>query len=73
MVGSLDTRLYSQQVDRVHEVLRERYPSLINGKRAYLQHYSAVPHRAKLTKAKLEELNGLEVLPRPAYSPRGTI
>jgi histone-lysine N-methyltransferase SETMAR len=35
---------------------------------ALLQHENAPAHRARLTKEKLEDLQGIEVLPHPAYS-----
>ena len=61
--------LYSEQLGRVYEVLKQKYPTLIRRKRALLQHDNAKPHTAKKTKEKLEEMDGLEVLPHPAYSP----
>ena len=35
---AVDGKLYSKQLDRVYEVLRTRYPELINRKRFLLQH-----------------------------------
>ena len=50
-------------------VLKQRYPTLIHQKRVLLQHDNASAHRANLTKEKLDELDGIEVLPHPSYSP----
>jgi histone-lysine N-methyltransferase SETMAR len=49
--------------------LKQRYPTLIRRKRALLQNDNAPAHRANLTKEKLDELDNIEVLPHPAYSP----
>ncbi|CAF2346816.1 unnamed protein product [Rotaria sp. Silwood2] len=53
----------------VYNVLKQRYPTLMRRERALLQHDNAPAHRANLTKKKLDELDGVEVLPHPAYSP----
>jgi [histone H3]-lysine36 N-dimethyltransferase SETMAR len=66
---AVDGKLYSEQLDRVYEVLRTRYPELINRKRALLQHDNAPAHKSKLVQKKLADLEGLDVLPHPAYSP----
>lgn len=46
--------LYSQQLDRVYEVLKCRYPGLIN--RKLLQHDNAPAHRARLTQDKIRDV-----------------
>lgn len=66
---SVDAKLYCEQLDRVYEELRRRYPALINRKGVLMQQDNAPAHRAKLTQSKLEELEGVEVLPHPPYSP----
>lgn len=66
---AVDADLYCGQLDRVYKVVCNRYPQLVNRKRVLLQHDNAPAHTAKLTKAKIQELNGVEVLPHPAYSP----
>jgi len=66
---AVNATLYTQQLERVHEVLRTRYPGLVNRNQVLLQHDNAPAHRAKMTKAKIQELDGIEVLPHPAYSP----
>jgi histone-lysine N-methyltransferase SETMAR len=64
-----NAELYSEQLKRVYNVLKQRYPTLIRRKRALLQHDNASAHRANLTKEKLDELDDVEVLPHSAYSP----
>lgn len=66
---AVNAELYTEQLERVYNVLKQRYPTLIHQKRALLQHDNASAHRANLTKEKLDELDGIEVLPHPAYSP----
>lgn len=61
--------LYSEQLGRVYETLKQKYPKLISRKQALLLHDNAKPHTAKKTKEMLEEMDGLEVLPHPPYSP----
>ena len=66
---AVSAELYSEQLERVYNILKQRYPTLIHQKRALLQHDNASAHRANLTKEKLDELDGIEVLPHPSYSP----
>ena len=66
---AINAELYCQQLDRVYDKLKEKYPALVNRKRALFQHDNAKPHTAKKTKEKFEELDGVEVLPHPTYSP----
>jgi histone-lysine N-methyltransferase SETMAR len=66
---AVNAELYSEQLERVYNVLKQRYPTLIRGKRALLQHDNAPAHRPNLTKEKLDELDDVEVLPHPPYSP----
>ena len=66
---AVNAELYSEQLERVYNVLTQRYPTLIRRKRALLQHDNAPAHRANLTKEELDELDGVEILPHPAYSP----
>src|SRR4051812_47905942 len=66
---AINAELYCQQLDRVYDKLKEKYPALVNRKRALFQQDNAKPHTAKKTKEKSEELDGIEVLPYPAYSP----
>ena len=53
----------------MYEKLKEKYPSLVNRKRVCLQQDNAKPHTAIRTKKKIVELEGIELLPHPAYSP----
>lgn len=66
---AISAELYCQQLERVYEKLKQKYPALINRKRALMQQDNAKPHTARKTKDKFEELDGVEVLPHPAYSP----
>jgi [histone H3]-lysine36 N-dimethyltransferase SETMAR len=66
---AVNANLYTQQLDRVYAVLCERYPALVNRNRVLLQHDNAPAHTARLTRGKVQELQGIEVLPHPAYSP----
>lgn len=66
---SIDSELYSAQLDRMHTALAQKYPALVNRKRVLLQQDNAAPHTSKRTKEKLQELDSIELLPHPAYSP----
>lgn len=66
---AVNAELYSEQLGRVYEILSSRYPALVNRNRVLLQHDNAPAHRARLTQEKIQELEGIEVLPHPAYSP----
>jgi histone-lysine N-methyltransferase SETMAR len=66
---AINAELYCQQLERVYDKLKEKYPALVNRKRALMQQDNAKPHTAKKTKDKFEELDGVELLPHPAYSP----
>ena len=66
---AVNAELYNKQLERVYNILTQRYPTLIRRKRALLQHDNAPAHRADLTKEKLDELDGIVALPHPAYSP----
>jgi hypothetical protein len=52
----------------MYTVLLEKYPALMNRKRMLLQD-NARPHTAKKTLQKIEELDRIELLPHPAFSP----
>ena len=65
---AMDGNLYAEQFERLYEVLDTRYPTLINRKRVFLQHDNAPTYNSKVVKSKLEELNGIELLPHSAYS-----
>jgi len=42
---------------------------LVNQQRVLLQQDNAKPHTSIITKNKIEELEGIAILPHPAYSP----
>jgi histone-lysine N-methyltransferase SETMAR len=66
---AINAELYCEQLDRVYDALVEKYPSLVRRKRALFQQDNAKPHTARKTSKMFEELDGVEVLPHPAYSP----
>ena len=49
---AVDADLYSQQLERVHEILRRRYSALVNRKRVLLQQDNERPHTAGRTMRK---------------------
>jgi histone-lysine N-methyltransferase SETMAR len=53
----------------MYKVLLEKYPALVNQKRMLLQQDDARPHTAKKTLQKIEELEDIELLPHPTFSP----
>jgi histone-lysine N-methyltransferase SETMAR len=63
---TINAEVYSQQLEKMYTVLLEKYPALVNRKRVLLQQDNARPHTAKKILKKLEELEGIELLPRPA-------
>jgi histone-lysine N-methyltransferase SETMAR len=50
-------------------VLLEKYAALVNRKSVLLQQDNARPHTAKKILQRIEELEGIELLPHPAFSP----
>ena len=66
---AVDAVLYSQQLERVHEILRRRYPALVNRNRVLLQKDNARYRISRKTMTKIQKLGGIELLPHPAYSP----
>ncbi|CAF1691162.1 unnamed protein product [Adineta ricciae] len=65
---TVNAELYCQQLDRVYDKLKEKYPTLFRWKSALFQQDNAKPHTAKTTKEKFDDLDEVEVLPHPAYS-----
>ncbi|XP_014768565.1 histone-lysine N-methyltransferase SETMAR-like [Octopus bimaculoides] len=65
----VNARLYAQQPQQVYDALKDRYPILINQRSALLQYDNASACTVNVTRRKLEELEGLEVLLHPACSP----
>jgi [histone H3]-lysine36 N-dimethyltransferase SETMAR len=66
---TIDADLYCTQLGRMYAALSEKYPALVNRKRVLLQQDNAKPHTSRQTKEKIAELDGIELLPHPAYSP----
>ena len=66
---AINVELYCEQLDRVYDALVEKHPSLVRRKRALFQQGNTKPHTARGTRNKFEELDGVEVLPPPSYSP----
>lgn len=66
---AIDGNLYAEQLQRVHDALSTRYPAILNRGRALLQHDNAPAHTSRIVKRKIQELEGIEVIPHPAYSP----
>jgi histone-lysine N-methyltransferase SETMAR len=66
---TINAEVYSQQLEKMYTVLPENYPALVNRKRVLLQQDNASSHTAKETLQKIEELEGIELLPHPAFSP----
>jgi [histone H3]-lysine36 N-dimethyltransferase SETMAR len=60
--------VYSQQLQRLNEVLLQKRPTLANQKDVILLHDNSRSHVAKLTQQKIEQL-GWEVLLHPPWSP----
>jgi histone-lysine N-methyltransferase SETMAR len=50
-------------------VLLEKYPALVNRERVLLQQDNAHSHTAKKTLQKIEDLEDIELLQHPAFSP----
>jgi histone-lysine N-methyltransferase SETMAR len=65
----INAEVYSQQLEKMYTVLLEKYPALVNRKRVLLQQDNARLHTAKKTLQKIEELEGIELLPHPSFSP----
>lgn len=66
---AIDANLYSEQLERMFDVLSRKYPALVNRQRVILQQDNAPAHKARITREKIEALGGIELMPHPAYSP----
>ena len=67
-VKPLRRKYCCQQIDEMHQKLRQQHPALVNRKGPILLHDNARPHVAKPTLQKLNEM-GYETLLHPPYSP----
>jgi histone-lysine N-methyltransferase SETMAR len=65
----INAEVYSQKLEKMYTVLLEKYPALMNQRRVLLQQDNARPHMAKKTLQEIEELESIEQLPHPAFSP----
>jgi histone-lysine N-methyltransferase SETMAR len=66
---TVNEEVYSQQLEKIYTVFLGKYPALVNRKRVLLQQDNARPYTAKKTLQKIEELEDIELLPHPAFSP----
>jgi hypothetical protein len=64
---TITVNVYSQQLQRVNEILLRKRPALANQKDIILLHDNGRPHVAKLTQQKIEQL-GWEVLAHAPYT-----
>ncbi|XP_026827850.1 histone-lysine N-methyltransferase SETMAR-like [Ooceraea biroi] len=65
---TITAEVYSSQLQRVSDALRQKQPALVNRKGVLLLQDNARPHTAKTTKEVINTL-GWELLPHPPYSP----
>jgi histone-lysine N-methyltransferase SETMAR len=66
---TINVEVHFQQLEKLYMVLLEKYPALVNRKHVLLQQDNACPRTSKKTLQKIKELEGLELLPHPAFSP----
>lgn len=66
---TMDSDFYCEQLDHMHDVMKQKYYSLYNRKSIKLQHDNARPHVSLKVKNKLAEMDAIEVLCHPPYSP----
>ena len=61
--------IYSQQLEWVNEILRRRYPALVNRNRVFLQQDNARPQTVQhQTMTKIQEFGGIPLLPHPQHT-----
>uniref|UniRef100_A0A0K0FDI3 Mariner Mos1 transposase n=1 Tax=Strongyloides venezuelensis TaxID=75913 RepID=A0A0K0FDI3_STRVS len=65
---TINSELCCQLLDKVHQKLSQKRPSLANRKGSILLHDNARSHISRITLQKLNELK-YETLPHPPYSP----
>lgn len=66
--STITPEIYCNKMDEMMQKFKEKQPRLINRSVPILLHDNARPHTAKMTVAKLQELE-LELLHHPLYSP----
>uniref|UniRef100_A0A0K0FBF9 Histone-lysine N-methyltransferase SETMAR n=1 Tax=Strongyloides venezuelensis TaxID=75913 RepID=A0A0K0FBF9_STRVS len=65
---TINSELYCQLLDKVHQKLFQKRPSLVNRKGSILLHDNKRPHISRITLQKLNDLK-YETLAHPPYSP----
>ena len=65
---TINANKYCEQLVRVQENLLKKQPALVNRRQVLFLQDNARPHVAKITLAKITELNW-EIMPHPPYSP----
>jgi histone-lysine N-methyltransferase SETMAR len=66
---TINAEVYSQHLEKMYMVLLEKYPALANRKHVLLQQDNGHPLPVKKTLQKIEELEDIELLQHPAFSP----
>jgi histone-lysine N-methyltransferase SETMAR len=66
---TINVEVYFQQLEKMYMVLVKKYPAPGNLKRMLLQKDNTFPHTVKKTLQRIEELEGIELLPHPTFSP----
>jgi hypothetical protein len=64
----INAGVYSQQLEKMYMVLLKKYPALVNRKRVLIQPDNTSPRAGKKTLQKIEELEGIELLPHPTFT-----
>ena len=65
---SIVSNLYSQQLQRMHAILKLKYPASVNRRQVLLQQDNTTAHTFRLTKNKIQEIQSIELIEHPAYS-----
>jgi hypothetical protein len=61
--------IQSQQLEKIYTVLPKKYSTLVNQNHVLHQQDNARPHTVKKTLKKIEELEDIELLLHPSFSP----
>ena len=62
---TVDGTLYAEQLQRVYDIVRLRYPALVNRKRLLLQFDNGLCHKSRRVRQKIAAMDGVEILPLP--------
>jgi histone-lysine N-methyltransferase SETMAR len=65
---AVNSELYIEQLERLHEALSVRYPDMADNNEFLLQQDNAPAHKSRATQQAIRELD-FDVLPHPPYSP----